>query len=127
MNTQQTTVMKMMDAKEYTCIHEEQIQQQSRKIERIDAELNYKKEKLDDLKKDNERMESKIDDIKTDINKLMLKSKTDDDKLQNRLTIIETRLDTQEKITKDNREDANLKLGIIGTILVVVQIILHFM
>ena len=117
----------MMDAKEYTCIHEEQIQQQSRKIERIDAELNYKKEKLDDLKKDNERMESKIDDIKTDINKLMLKSKTDDDKLQNRLTIIETRLDTQEKITKDNREDANLKLGIIGTILVVVQIILHFM
>ena len=42
-----------MDAKtepQYICIHEEQLQNHSRKIERMDAELNYKKEKLDEIK-----------------------------------------------------------------------------
>ena len=86
-----------MTSNSYTCIHEDQIIGQSRKIERLDAELVYKKEKLDELKKDNERMDKKLDEIKNCVNKIILASKGDDDRLKdiineqnNRLTALET-------------------------------------
>ena len=62
----------------HECLHEEQIMGQSRTIERLDAELSYKKQRLDEIKEDNRRMEEKIDDIKEDLNELILKSKSDD-------------------------------------------------
>lgn len=92
----QVLVMRMT-SNTYTCIHEDQIIGQSRKIERLDAELVYKKEKLDELKKDNERMDKKLDEIKNCVNKIILASKGDDDRLKdiindqnNRLTALET-------------------------------------
>ncbi len=96
----------------YVCIHEEQIQGQSRAIERLDAELGYKKERLDELKADNKRMENKIDDIKDCVNEIVLASKNGDERLNNRLTVIETRLDEAEKARKEDRADTNLKLAI---------------
>ena len=81
----------------HTCIHEDQFIGQSRAIERLDTELGYKKEKLDELKKDNERMDKKLDEIKNCVNKLILASKRDDDRLKdiindqnNRITALET-------------------------------------
>ena len=109
--------MKM--AAEYVCIHEDQIRGQSIAIERLDAELSYKKEKLDDIKADNRRMEEKIDEIKKDINELMLKSKTDDDKLENRLTAIET----EQELMK---EASNKKLAIIGVILAILTFYFNY-
>ena len=113
-------------AVDYTCIHEEQIQGQSRAIERLNAELSYKKEKFDDIKAVNNRMEKKIDNLQECMNKIMLKSTTDDEKLNNRLTAIETRLDTQEKTTKENRDDTNLKIGILGVVLVIIDFIIKY-
>lgn len=103
----------------YICIHEDQIQTHSRKIERLDAELGYKKEKLDEIKEDNKRMEEKIDDIKEDINKLMLKSKTDDDKIENRLTAIET----EQQVIK---EESNKKIAIVGLILAILTFYFNY-
>lgn len=82
---------------EHICIHEEQFIGQSRAIERISSELNYKKERLDELKEDTQRMEKKIDDIKDCVNEIILASKKDDSILKdiineqnNRLTALET-------------------------------------
>ena len=79
------------------CIHEEQFIGQSRAIERLDAELLYKKQRLDELKEDNQRMERKIDDIKDCVNEIILASKRDDSILKdiineqnNRITALET-------------------------------------
>lgn len=79
------------------CIHEEQFIGQSRAIERLDAELLYKKQRLDELKEDNKRMDKKLDEIKNCVNKLILASKQDDDRLKdiintqnNRITALET-------------------------------------
>ena len=88
----------------HDCIHEDHFIGQSRAIERISSELNYKKERLDELKdytkelkEDNDRIEGKIDDIKDCVNQMILTSKRDDDKLKdiinnltNRLTAVET-------------------------------------
>lgn len=107
------------------CLHEEQFLGQSRAIERLEAELNYKKEKLDDLKEDNRRMEEKIDEIKECVNELILKSKTDDDKIEkqftkiekdlnDRITKIETRQDVLDEQDKKNRAETNLKIAIVA-------------
>jgi len=124
------------------CLHEEQFLGQSRAIERLEAEITYKKEKLDDLKEDNRRMEEKIDEIKECVNELIIKSKTDDDRLEKRftsiekdldrrLTAIETRQEVLEKQDEKNRSDTNLKLAIItvifGAITTIIAIISFYL
>ena len=56
----------------HSCLHEEQFLGQSRAIEKLNAEMTYKKEKLDDLKEDNRRMEEKIDKLTESVNDLVL-------------------------------------------------------
>lgn len=110
----------------YPCHHEELLQDHSLKIATLEKEISFKKEKLDELKKDNERMESKIDEIKDSVNEIILASKSDDDKLDKRLLKIETRLKTQEEIAKNNRDDFNLKLGIITIIFLALTFYFNF-
>ena len=119
--------MKKMVAEPHNCIHEEQIQGQSRAIERLDAELDYKKEKLNDLKEDNRRMEEKIDKLSSDINNFITESNTKDNELNNRLIKIETRLDTQDKATKDNRDDFKTWLAIITVVFGAITIYCNFL
>lgn len=106
----------------HDCIHEDKILGQSRAIERINAELNYKKERLDELKEDNKRMETKIDDIKDCVNKLVIHSNSNDGAIEARLVAIETRQkDLEEKIDehkKDNETQTNqryVRIGLIAT------------
>ena len=113
-------------AANHDCLHEDQIQGQSRAIERLNTELKFKKEKLDDLKKDNERMEEKLDDIQDCVNQLVLKSNSDDDKLNNRLIAIETRQKVQDEMIDKNRADANLRLYIVIVIFTVLTFYFNF-
>lgn len=110
----------------YDCMHENLLQDHSLKIASLEKELTFKKEKLDDLKADNQRMEEKIDEIKESVNKIILASKNDDDKLDKRLLKIETRLATQEKLQKENKDDFNIKLGIISVIFIVLTFYFNF-
>lgn len=111
-----------MENKTHNCLHEEQIMGQSRAIERLGAELDYKKERLDDLKADNKRMEEKIDGLSKDITDFIQQSDKKDSQLDNRLTSIETRLDTQERLTTNNRSDANVKISLMGVVVAIVAI-----
>lgn len=129
----------------HDCIHEDKILGQSRAIERISAELTYKKERLDELKEDNQRMETKIDDIKDCINQLIVKSNANDSVLETRLIAIETKqADLEQKVDdikkdlekkiekheKDNKEETNQKYVRIGLITsgisLLIGLIFHF-
>ena len=94
----------------HDCIHEDKILGQSRAIERITAELNYKKERLDELKEDNKRMETKIDDIKDCINQLIVKSNSNDRTLEARLLAIETKQNDLEKKVDETKKDLEKKI-----------------
>lgn len=111
---------------EHICLHEEQIHGQSRAIERLDAELEYKKERLDELKEDNKRMEEKIDDIKDCVNELILKSKTDDEILDKRILALETRQKVQNEMIEKNRADNNLKLYVVIVIFTALTFYFNF-
>lgn len=109
------------------CLHEEQLQGQSRAIERIDAELNYKKEKLQELKEDNRRMEEKLDDIKDCLNKIQVASNKNDSELEVRLKATETKIDDLEEKIDTNKKDlenrtnqAYVKIGLIFTAITII-------
>ena len=128
-----------MDAKtettpNYICIHEELLQNHSLEITEMKTELNYKKEKLDDLKKQNEKMQDTLNEIKEDINKLMIKSKDGDTELNSRILKLENEnktlqheiqeiKNTQEKNT--DRQYTKIAL-IISAIAIIVSLITHF-
>lgn len=112
---------------DYVCIHEEQLQGQSRTIERLDAELTYKKERLDDLKEDNRRMEKKLDELSSDISEFISQSDTKDYALNERIIKIETRQQVQDEATKKNRDDFKLWLSIITIVFVILTFYFNFM
>ena len=135
MNTNTKTVMKMNEeTPNYQCIHEELLQNHSLEITEMKSELNYKKEKLDDLKKQNEKMQDTLEEIKEDINKIMLKSKDGDTELNQRIIKLENEnktlqqeineiKNTQEKNT--DRQYTKIAL-LISAIAIIVSIITHF-
>ena len=92
------------------CLHEEQLQGQSRAIERIDAELSYKKERLDELKEDNRRMEEKLDDIKDCLNKIQVASNKNDSVLEARLVAMETKIDDLEEKVDETKKTLDAKI-----------------
>ena len=118
----------------YKCIHEELIQNHSLEITEIQSELNYKKEKLDDLKKQNEKMQDTLEEIKEDINKIMLKSKDGDTELNQRIIKLENENKTlQNEITEikniqeKNTDRQYTKIALlISAIAIIVSIITHF-
>ena len=119
---------------EHECLHEEQLLGQSRAIERLDAELSYKKERLDEIKEDNRRMEDKIDDLKDCVNQLLVNSKQSDSELEARLIRIESDNKNLKQEINDIKEEKDrndnklyLKLGLLcSAITITVTVILHF-
>ena len=112
---------------EHTCIHEEQLQEQSVTIGKLSAEMAYKREKLDDLKEDNRRMEKKLDNLSKDISDFISQSDSKDSALNERLIKIETRQEVQDEATKKNRDDFKLWLAIITLIFGALTFYFNFM
>ena len=88
------------------CIHEEQIQDYSKEIAELEAHAEFKEQRINDLIEDNKRIEAKIDNLTDTVNKVMLNSIRDDNNLNNRVTTLETKTDTQEKIIAQYEEKA---------------------
>ena len=80
----------------YTCIHEDQIQGQSRKIERLEARADFKDRRLDELNEKIDKMDGKLDTIADTVNDFILQSSQQDNQLEIRLTKIETDMENQK-------------------------------
>ena len=87
------------------CIHEEQIQGQSRKIEALETRANYKEDTIKELKIDMKELKESMDSLDKTINEYIIQSMKDDNtikdytvSLDNRVTILESRLDTIYKL-----------------------------
>ena len=110
------------------CLHEEQIMKQSLVIERLGVELEFKREKLDDLKEDNKRIESKIDklgdDFNNKFNEFINTSNEKDDKLDKRLTKIETRQEEQDKAIKTNNQKSRDNYQRLAVIIAIVSVVI---
>ena len=83
------------------CIHEDQIQGQSRKIEALETRADYKEDVIKELKKDMKELKESMGSLDKTINEYLLQSVKDDNtlkdyivSLENRVTILESRQET---------------------------------
>ena len=70
--------------------HEQQIQENSRQIAELQTRAEYKERRIDELYSKIEKMEDKIDNINENVNKIVQSSIESDNKLEQRLTKLET-------------------------------------
>ena len=96
--------------KKYSCIHEELIQDHSLQLKTLEAEIEFKKEKIDDLKTSVENIENKLD-------QLIQKSQQDDFNIDNRVTKVENTLNVLKWVT-------GIGLTSIGTAVTVITLLL---
>ena len=109
---------------DYVCIREEQIQGQSRKIERLEARADFKEKRLDDLETKIEKMDKKIDELLDGFNDFKMQSNKDDTELELRLTRIETELELQKQTSKTHIAYIGIALTIL-TILINIYFQVH--
>lgn len=113
----------MMTAAEYTCIHEEQIQGQSRKIEALETRADYKEDAIKELKNDMKELKKSIDSLDKTINDYIIKSIEDDNTLKSYINSLENRITALEAADSE-RWKFYLGLGTAAT--VISLIINHF-
>ena len=78
--------------------HESQIQKNSRQIAELQTRADYKDKRIDELDKKMDKIDTKIDKLTENVNQLMLKSISDDNNLNQRVTSLESRIDTLYKL-----------------------------
>ena len=84
---------------EHNCIHEEQIQGQSRKIAELETKATYKEQAIIDLKKDMKDLNDKMDKLSEDVNNFLLQSVNDDKDIDKRVTSLESTVSVVKWIT----------------------------
>ena len=110
---------------DYTCIHEEQIQGQSRKIAELETRADYKDKRIDDLYVKIEKMEDKIDTLNDNVNQLILLSNKGDTDLELRLKAIETELELQKQVATENHNRVSQLLALVGVGLTIITILIN--
>ena len=108
---------------EYTCIHEEQIQGQSRKIEALETRADYKEDAIKELKDDMKELKKSMDSLDKTINDYIIKSIEDDNALKSYINSLENRITALEAADSE-RWKFYLGLGTAAT--VISLIINHF-
>lgn len=79
-----------MGASEHLCPHEEEFQNYGKKIAELEAHVNYKDKRIDELIEDQKKMDSKMDKIDDKIDMIMMKSIQGDNDVNQRVTSLET-------------------------------------
>lgn len=83
----------------HDCIHEDQIQGQSRKIAELETKAEYKEQMIKDLKKDMKDLNDKMDKLSEDVNKAIKESIKDDSDIDKRVTSLETTVKVLKWVT----------------------------
>lgn len=86
--------------------HESQIQENSKKIAELETRADYKDLRINELIKDNKRIEAKIDKLTETVNGVVVNSIKDDNELKEKVTKLETRIETQDEVIKQYNEEA---------------------
>lgn len=99
--------MQMTPVNETPCeSHEQQIQENSKKIAKLESKAEYKEARINELIEDNKRIEAKIDKLTDTVNDVIVNSIKDDNDLNNRVIALETQIETQNKVLEKYKKEA---------------------
>ena len=107
------------------CLHEEQIQNQSRKITELETRADFKDKRIDGVYVKIDKMEDKLDKLNENVNTLLLQSKQGDTDLELRLKAIETELALQKQTNIDNHNRVSSLLALVGVGLTIITILIN--
>ena len=74
---------------EYVCIEKQQLAEHKADITALKARADYKELRIEELNDKIEKIDTKLDNISESMNQLILKSVTDDNELNQRVTSLE--------------------------------------
>ena len=97
------------------------------KLAELEAEINFKQKRLNDIDRKIERMDEKIDRLNDSINKLIVKSQQDDNLLERRLVAMETKLLENEKAVQENRNRFTMIISLITIFFTALTFIFNFL
>lgn len=78
----------------HICIREDVLAEHTNKLTELSTEVHFKKEKIDLIMENQEKMENKIDNLTTAVSNLQLQSLKDDKDIDNRVARLESTVQT---------------------------------
>ena len=75
---------------EHICPHEEEFQNYGKKIAELEAHVNYKDKRIDEIIKDQKKFDDKLDKVNDKLDTIMMKSVQGDNDVNQRVTSLET-------------------------------------
>lgn len=114
---------------EHECLHEGQIQGQSRKIERLEARSDFKEQRIEELNKKMDKLNDKFDEVIQGFNDLKMESKSDDAELELRLKTIETNHDALKELYEKDKQESQRqftnRIAVYGVLFAVITILVN--
>ena len=104
----------------HECIHSELLNNHSLQIKELSTKSVYKEKSIMEIKDELKEINGKIDAINENVNRLILQSTKDDDKLELELTALKTQLKNLKKELDDKDEESNKR---INRILVIISLV----
>ena len=86
--------------------HEQQIQENSRKIAELETRADYKDLRINELIENNRRIEAKLDGLADTLNNVVVNSIKDDNELKEKVTKLETKIETQEDVLEKYKKES---------------------
>ena len=132
-------LMRMTPSNENPCeLHEQQIQENSKKIAELETRADYKDKRIDELNNKMDKIESKLDNLTDTVNTVVVNSIKDDNDLNNRVIALETQIKTQHDVLDkykeeqrkqrdEDRQKANLRLAYVGIGITILSILLSYL
>lgn len=115
----------------HKCIQDELIQQHSLQIKELSTKSIYKEKSIMEIKTELKEINGKIDSINENVNKLILQSTKDDDKLELELTALKTQINNLKTELKNKDEESNKRINrilvIIGLVFTAITILLNIL
>lgn len=83
-----------MSEKNEICIREDVLNDHNTRLTELTTEVHFKKEKIDQIMENQQKMEDKIDNLTTVVSNLQLQSLKDDKDIDNRVARLESTVQT---------------------------------
>lgn len=120
-----------MRMEEHKCIHEKEIQDYGIQITELKTRSDYKEQSIMEIKDELKEINGKIDAINENVNRLILQSTKDDDKLELKLTALKTQLKNLKKELDDKDEESNKRINrilvVVGLVFTAITIVLNIL
>ena len=114
----------MMTSEHVDCIHEEQIQNHSRKIAELETRADYKEQMIRDLAERMKDMKKSLDSLEKTITEFILKSINDDSNIRELVNLQDNRITALETTNKTLKWIIGIGLTVLSILITILSFLI---